>query len=416
MFCLDTAGNILSHITEAQGLASNNCITTVYNGNDRLWVASSSGISIINLDNGKIRVLNQNNVLPANQVLDLAFSDHKWYIGTIKGVLVLDEYVDLAMDKHISPPIYIQEISNNGQALTGDTIPLSYDNNNLTVSFTGICFTDADKVKYKYRLNQGVWTTTPLSSVLLSALTPGSYLFEVIAVDGYGVNSQKPACIWIKVSPPFWRTWWFVSLVFLLAAGLVLLWVFIRIKRLKQQNLLEKRLLLTELQMLHLQMNPHFLFNTLQSIQHYILEHRRELAVSYLAKFSKLMRLILNHSKKSSITLTEEISFLNLYTELEQLRFNDQFSYQVNLFNLNDTEEIRLPPMIVQPFVENAIKYGLNYKKIGGRLDVSFTLESQSWLKITVEDNGVGRAVVKAEQERFGRELRRPVFPIRETG
>jgi LytS/YehU family sensor histidine kinase len=140
------------------------------------------------------------------------------------------------------------------------------------------------------------------------------------------------------------------------------------------------------------QMNPHFIFNALNTIQSYIYTNNRQKASSYLGKFSNLIRIILASSSKKNITLTEEIETLQLYIDLEEMRFEDNFSAQIVVDEWLNTDEIYLPPMLVQPYIENAIKHGLLHKEEQRILKVSFkNLISQQSLGITIEDNGIGR-------------------------
>ena len=146
----------------------------------------------------------------------------------------------------------------------------------------------------------------------------------------------------------------------------------------------------SRLQSLRLQMNPHFLFNALNSIQQMILANEEMVATRYLSRFSKLLRTILVHSDKETVTLNEELEILHLYIELEAIRFKDAFRYQIDLDEEMDTDEIKLPTLLIQPFVENAIWHGLMHKESQRELKICFS-ESCDFLHCTIEDNGVGR-------------------------
>lgn len=146
-----------------------------------------------------------------------------------------------------------------------------------------------------------------------------------------------------------------------------------------------------EMQTLRSQMNPHFIFNTLNSINSYIIENKREVASEYLTTFSKLMRNILDLSKHEVITLEKEISTLNLYLELEALRLENKFDYSIIIDKNLETELIKMPPLIIQPFVENAIWHGLHNKKENGHIIIRIEALTESQLLITVEDDGIGR-------------------------
>lgn len=153
---------------------------------------------------------------------------------------------------------------------------------------------------------------------------------------------------------------------------------------------LQQRAKELEIQALRAQMNPHFIFNCLNAINRFILGHETEAASDYLTKFSRLMRMIMNHSRSTYISLAEEIDILRLYLDMERLRFKDAFDYRIVIAEELDTDEIRIPPLLVQPFVENAVWHGLMHKEERGSLTISFSAKDDL-LTCVVRDNGIGR-------------------------
>lgn len=153
---------------------------------------------------------------------------------------------------------------------------------------------------------------------------------------------------------------------------------------------IEKQKFDLEQKALRLQMNPHFIFNSLNSIQSYILTHNVEKAVQYLGKFSQLMRLILSNSAFKYIPIKEELKSISYYLDLEKLRFENKFDYMINVDKEIDEEFIEIPPMIVQPYIENAIIHGLLHKPSKGKIEIDFKLDDRRVI-CTVLDNGVGR-------------------------
>jgi LytS/YehU family sensor histidine kinase len=145
-----------------------------------------------------------------------------------------------------------------------------------------------------------------------------------------------------------------------------------------------------EMQALRAQMNPHFIFNCLSSINHFILKNESEMASDYLTKFSRLIRMVLNNSKNPLINLEEELEMLRLYMDLERLRFNNTFDYSINFYNHFDISSIFIPPLLLQPFAENAIWHGLMNKKEQGLMEVAFELDN-GMLNCYIIDNGIGR-------------------------
>jgi two-component system, LytTR family, sensor kinase len=154
---------------------------------------------------------------------------------------------------------------------------------------------------------------------------------------------------------------------------------------------LNKDLATSQLTTLRAQMNPHFIFNALNSVQQYILKGDISEANRYLSKFSRLQRQVLNHSSQDFIPLETELEILNLYVELERLRFEGGFTYKISVCSDIDADEIKIPPMIVQPFVENAIWHGLMPKQGERNLEIIFSLPDDDVLQCTVKDNGIGR-------------------------
>ena len=146
-----------------------------------------------------------------------------------------------------------------------------------------------------------------------------------------------------------------------------------------------------EQKLLRSQMNPHFIFNSLTSIQNYIYKEKPELAASYLGKFAKLMRLILENSRQEYIPFSKEIETLQLYLELQKVRFADKFDFQIVIDPLIDQDEVSIPPMFAQPFIENSLEHGIVHKSEQGQIKISFSLQDD-YILFEVEDNGIGRA------------------------
>lgn len=154
---------------------------------------------------------------------------------------------------------------------------------------------------------------------------------------------------------------------------------------------IEKQLFDIQQKALRLQMNPHFIFNSLNSIQSYILNNDVDLAVNYLGRFSQLMRLILANSRESVVPLADELQAIRHYLEIEKLRFEEKFTYSIIVDPEIDEEFTGVPPMVIQPYIENAIIHGLVHKTSPGQIIIRFQ-EKKSRMLCSIEDNGVGRA------------------------
>ncbi len=195
----------------------------------------------------------------------------------------------------------------------------------------------------------------------------------------------------IYIKPPYWQTWWFKLLCFFIIATTVYLVVMRRIKNIRHNANIDKQLADYEMKALHTQMNPHFIFNSLGTIKSMILENKQENANKYLSKFAKMIRLTLNHSTESFISLQQNNEYISHYIEIENLRFNNAFSFEMIIDNNIDSNEVKIPPMMIQPLVENAIWHGLLNKQGEKKLSLKYSLKAKELICV-IEDNGVGLA------------------------
>jgi LytS/YehU family sensor histidine kinase len=222
----------------------------------------------------------------------------------------------------------------------------------------------------------------------------GNYTFRVKAANNEGAWSDQIAAIQIHISTPWWRTWWF----FVLLAGALggAFWFFYkwRIREFRKQEQLkiqfERKLADVKMNALRAQINPHFIFNCLNSIDYYIIKNESQKASEYLNQFSRLIRLILQNSSANFVPLKDELEALQLYMQMESMRFNHRFDYEVKIEKNLDTENLEIPPMLLQPYVENAIWHGLMPKTEKGAIQVAITREN-GYLHCAIEDNGIGR-------------------------
>jgi ligand-binding sensor domain-containing protein len=280
---------------------------------------------------------------------------------------------------------------------------LPYGYNNITFEFRAIEPARPGLVRYQYMMDGYEEEWSPVSdktNATYGNIHEGTYTFKLKAQSPDGVWS-RPLTYTFKVLPPWYRTWWFI----IPAVGCLVTLFYSLIRwRLQQRfrvqlersekekqlaNLRHKTGEL-EMQALRAQMNPHFIFNCLSSINHYILKNDSEMASEYLTKFSRLIRMVLNNSKNPLINLEDELEMLRLYIDLERLRFNNTFDYSINFYNHFDISSIFIPPLILQPFAENAIWHGLMNKKEQGLMEVAFELDN-GVLNCYITDNGIGR-------------------------
>ncbi len=289
---------------------------------------------------------------------------------------------------------------------TVSSLELPYDQNYLTFDFLAINFSNPDAVKYRWMLKGFDKDWSPSSTtreITYSNLGSGSYTFMVKACNEDGVWNKQPVELTFHISPPFWLRWWFITIVIITVGGIVFAVFKWRINRIKskaaeeqKKTQMEKEILELEQKALRLQMNPHFIFNALNSIQSQIGTDNEQAARYYLAKFSRLMRQILDNSRQATITLEEEVNTLENYLLIEKFCNGDRFDYGITVDAGLEKDYIKIPPMLLQPFIENAIKHGLKYiHEKRGMIEVTFS-EKNNLLECTVTDNGIGRT--KAEE------------------
>ena len=363
--------------------------------NNAVWVATNKGVT---------KLFNTNNItqlqathydvtdgLAADRTRDVLVDEEGMtWVTTSKGVTYFKEQ-DLIPDT-VAPPIYLTGIKVWKKDTTlQKKYDLSYLNNDLTIDFKGISFKSPLTYRYQMEGWDSEWQTTPSSSVHYSRLLPGNYTFKVMAINGDHIQSRHPATFQLSIAPPFWQTWWFILSSLLALIGFISSLFWNRIRQIQEKNEIQKQLAGLELSGLRSQMNSHFLFNSLNAIQNFITQQDAESAHLYLSKFAKLIRQMLQKSKDDAISIHEEINGLKLYMDLEALRLSHRFSYTLHIDENIDQNNMKIPPMLVQPYIENAIRHGLRHQTKIGKLFVSFHLK-ENIIECIVEDNGIGRA------------------------
>jgi ligand-binding sensor domain-containing protein len=274
------------------------------------------------------------------------------------------------------------------------TVVLSYDQSVITLEFAALNFIQPEKNEYSYRLAgfEDEWNMVKgKRSATYTNLEPGEYTFQVKASNNDGVWNDQGVALTIVILPPFWQTWWFTAMLAVAAILFMGLIVNIVRNRFREKIRIAKLIAELELKALIAQMNPHFIFNCLTSIQELIIVHKQDEAMHYLHQFSKLLRTVLQSSEKNFISLDQELTLLELYLELESMRFDKQFHYEIHVDSDIDPEEVIIPSFLLQPFVENALWHGLMHKKGERNLRIAFNLESEDVLLCSIADDGIGR-------------------------
>lgn len=281
-----------------------------------------------------------------------------------------------------------------------------YEQNNIKINYSLIDYRGRKYTKVFYKLNNANWieTNPKLKELLFTALEPNAYMLQLKAVNYRGYESNVIKLKFV-IQPPFYKTWWFISLIVLLITGVIVFIAIYRIRILKdmQAKELERQKLLHDVDLsniksLRAQMNPHFLYNALNAIQSYIYTGNKETAVTSLGIFSDLSRGVLESSRNKEISLFDEMALIENYLKLEVMRLPKiryQITFDQNL-NLHDTY---IPTMIIQPLVENAVYHGLSNKRGDGILTIQFIL-AHNMLEVVIQDDGIGRSAASKLRQR----------------
>lgn len=388
-------GGEIYQITQQEGLISNS-IKTITTWDDFIWLATNRGISRVklkDLEKGDYEVFNlsQYNGLPSPEINDIEVRDSFLYVASNEGLTCFN--MKRVGPNSYAPRIYVKNIKVNQQdTVIKNTYHLESDQNFLTLQYKGLSYRQTGHLKYQYRMLglDSSWQETKRRVKSFTTLPPGHYIFQVKASNEDGIWSRQPLTLEFFIAKPYWQTWWFISLMVVGVSGLVWGLVHYRIRMIKRRRQLLQDINEYKQKMLRQQMNPHFIFNTLNSIQYFLLDDDTSSSLTYLSKFAKLMRIVLDNSQQTFISIEEEIRGLRLYLELEALRFEDSFDYDIIIDEDINTFEYKIPALLLQPYVENSIRHGLLHKKGRGYLKVSMT-KGADCLLCMIEDNGIGR-------------------------
>jgi len=327
--------------------------------------------------------------LPSNEINETCIYNDSVWIATNKGLAVINACFKR---QYTEPYAHIKKIvTNDSVYINLSAIELPYSQNSITVYYGGISISSANQLKFIFQLYpfEKKWNYSNNGEIRYTNLEPGLYQFIVYAIHRNGKLVSKPAFVFISIKAPFWKTLPFYILLAILFISIMLTLYFSSLRKYKIRSELKNRMLQSEIKALRAQMNPHFIFNSLNSIQNFIFLNKKEDANKYLAEFSVLMRTILSHSRKNFISIAEEISFLQTYLNLEQLRLNYGFEFSFSHPDEPSMSAIEIPGMIVQPFIENAVIHGLSNLDYRGKLSVEFSLENEN-LMCVITDNGPG--------------------------
>jgi len=394
---------------------------------DRIWMSTSGGISMLNESRTKFTYYDPADGLQGRESSGrTGVKTHDGYLcyGGRNGFNIF--HPDSLRINNFIPPVILKRIMIFGEELKMDSsftdlkkLKLSYKQNFFSFEFAALNYDHPEKNQYAYQLIN--FDKKPVLNgtnrvFSYTNVPPGNYTLKVMASNNDDQWNKAGFELELIIIPPFWATWWFKTIVVLVLAGSVLLFFRLRENRIRKeearQTAINKQI--AEIRMIALrgQMNPHFIFNSLNSIQHFITTRDKEEALNYLSKFSKLIRKILENSRENTVSISNELQLLELYIQLEQLRFSNKFDYHIAIDEKIDKENTEIPPLLIQPYIENAILHGLINKNEKG--DLWLSLERNNGLLICkIEDNGIGRA--RAQEIEQGKVSRHKSLGIKVT-
>jgi hypothetical protein len=358
----------------------------------KVWIAGSFYLTLFDDRTKQFTIYDQSDGMP-----DQPTSGRRMFYDreTDKLYLSNNEYISVfpfhpIAETDQSSDLIIEEISVDNQRTyyqPNEPLRIHYDENSLMIRYTVIDF-EKSNYQFSYRLDPASdWIVVgDQRSINLSNLEPGAYTIQIRASGKPGVEKSKEIALVIR--SPLWQTPWFIILVVLLIGAAVYLGLRNRIQHIRQKANLDKQLSQTEMKALQAQMNPHFIFNSLNSIGEMILNNENKDASNYLSKFARLIRITLDQSSQSMVSLRNTIDYLERYMEMENIR-NSLFTHQVSVDPGLDIDETMVPPMLIQPFIENALWHGVSAasKRIHVKIDFKKVKDK---LVCTIDDNGIG--------------------------
>jgi len=335
-----------------------------------------------------------------------------------KGRIILAEPDELRYNQETPQP-YLTGINVLEESFPDGTSPvftkelrLRHWQNFFSFDFSARGFTFGKHNRFRYRLkgfDENWIMAKGRRNANYTNVPGGAYIFQLQAANNEGIWNEKLYELPVYIASPWWARWWFIAGALLLGAALAYRLYRYRVRQIRREEQLkaefEKRLADVEMSALRAQMNPHFLFNCLNSIDSYIIKNETRKASEYLNNFARLIRLILQNSRVNYVSLKDEVEAIELYLQMENLRFRDKFTYEIRIAEGVDPALVDIPPMLIQPYVENAIWHGLMHKEDKSQGKVTFSVAKENgFLKCAVEDNGVGRE--KARELKASRPLR----------
>ncbi len=396
--------------TTADGLSNNTCYGMQKDKKGNLWISTNHGISRFNPKTGQFRIFGPEDGLKIDEFNSdntyLAPDGEMFFAGMGGIVSFYPDSIETEIELYTAP-LVITGFKVSGASryfekaiYECNSIKLEKGDNNFSCTFACLDFVNAEKTKYRYRLggenDKFTETDHRNRAVNYSSLSPGKYRLEIQATNKNGEWVSKTNLL-IEIPPYYYQTWLFRILIFLIVAGIISYFIYthnrqLRLRARQQQDELK-------LESLRGQMNPHFIFNSLNSINYFISQNDRLSANRYISDFSRLIRSFLGNLSNDYILLVKEIESIKDYFQLEHLRFGDKFDYEIEISENIESLDLMVFPGMVQPFIENAIWHGV--RGLEGRkgfVKIRFSKEITGSLKCSIEDDGIGRKKAEAHK------------------
>ncbi|NOX46635.1 MAG: hypothetical protein GXO89_06620 [Chlorobi bacterium] len=378
------------------GLGSNRIKTVLQMNDSVIWIGTNKGLSkVLLIGGGKMQIISYSiwDGLPSNEINDLLYHDGFLWLATTKGLVSLDPNL---LNKHRAAPVLIVEkIAVNGSdTVFKDSKPkLACSQNNIAFYYTAIDHYDPKKTTFHFKLKgmENNWRQTNAKTIHFDDLPFGDYSFKLKvknATGQWGNTYQFD----FAIERHFTETLWFRAIAVLSLLAMVILFFLFILHRQKKRDELKRRVLVSEQKAMRSQMNPHFIFNSLNSIQDIVLNKKTGAASRFIVDFSALLRRILELSKHNMVSLSEELKTIELYLSLEKTRLSGKFDYRVSIDESIDNIDMGIPSMIIQPLLENAIWHGIAPLPKNAKAYVSVKIsQAQNLVYISITDNGIGR-------------------------
>ena len=398
-------GDTLLEFTMSDGFPSNE-ITGIASWQDRIYVGTDKGIVVLTVQNGVFalrQVINTGNGLVSEDITDLNIHDDRLWIGSKFGLQSIE--TDFAFQPAAIPTVLFMSLKTGETTVEQPrgTIRLSYGEGPLSIHYTGVDVSERQRFLYEYKWGRnGAPFITKASEILIPELPHGLNELFVRAKNVHGMWSEEIS-LTIDVKEPFWLSGAFLVTSIGCALSLFILFFWLRERKIREEVALENKMNTLRAKAIRAQMNPHFIFNCLNSIQGYILAQDTKKSINYLGRFAGLVRHVLDSTEKTEVSIKTEIENLRAYLDIEQMRFEHRFEYAIELSPGMDAQ-LKIPTMLIQPYVENSIWHGLQTTEQGGRILITFKANG-TYLFAHIIDNGIGRGRAKVNKDKERRSV-----------